>query len=114
MGESSQQLHSNVRFTPLTETAWYKSVLTHCGIPLDTRHTYTKSDWLIRIAAIVTDTNLRDSLISAVMRYAADGESNQPFGDWYDTAGGAVLSQTRCRRSPGFNEPFSAINVSLY
>ncbi|KAI0723177.1 DUF1793-domain-containing protein [Earliella scabrosa] len=72
------------------QTAWYSSHLNAFGIPLDTRHTYTKSDWEIWTAAIVTSTTLRDQLIGAVRKYAADGQSSQPLGDWYETTNGAV------------------------
>ena len=64
--------------------------MTSYGVPLDTRHTYTKSDWSIWTAAIVTDTTVRDSFITGVVNYCKDGESSQPLGDWYDTNGGGV------------------------
>lgn len=74
------------------------------------RHTYTKSgtdfpldrpllcircspreiDWEIWTAALVTSTSVRDLFISSVRKYAADGSSSQPLGDWYETTNGAV------------------------
>ncbi|KAG6880385.1 hypothetical protein C0992_007796 [Termitomyces sp. T32_za158] len=45
-------------------------------------------DWQIWTAAIVTDTTARDLFISSVKKYAADGFSSQPFGDWYETTNG--------------------------
>ncbi|KAG0709752.1 hypothetical protein DFH29DRAFT_978606 [Suillus ampliporus] len=60
------------------------------GVPLDTRHTYTKSDWELWTAAIMTNTTARDMFIDSVYKYAADGESNQPLGDWYETLDGTV------------------------
>ncbi|KAG6869300.1 hypothetical protein C0993_000053 [Termitomyces sp. T159_Od127] len=48
----------------------------------------TSSDWQIWTAAIVTDTTARDLLIGSVKKYAADGLSSQPFGDWYETTNG--------------------------
>lgn len=47
-------------------------------------------DWEIWTAALVTSTSVRDLLISSVRKYAADGESSQPLGDWYETSNGAV------------------------
>jgi hypothetical protein len=70
------------------QTAWYKTVQQSFGVPLDTRHTYTKSDWEIWTAAIATDTTLRDFLISSVKKWASDGLAAQPFGDWYETTNG--------------------------
>lgn len=53
-------------------------------------HTYTKSDWEIWTSAIVTDTTLRNYLITSVKKYASDGQSSAPLGDWYDATSGAV------------------------
>ncbi|OBZ70311.1 hypothetical protein A0H81_09943 [Grifola frondosa] len=72
------------------QTAWYSTVANEFGVPLDTRHTYTKSDWEMWTAALVTSTSVRDLLISSVRKYAADGLSSQPLGDWYETTNGAV------------------------
>jgi len=72
------------------QTSWYSTVANSFGIPLDTRHTYTKSDWEIWTSALVTSTSVRDLFIGSVKKYAADGLSSQPLGDWYDTPNGAV------------------------
>ncbi|KAF8917882.1 hypothetical protein CPB85DRAFT_1558569, partial [Mucidula mucida] len=71
------------------QTAWYKTVAEPFGVPLDTRHTYTKSDWEIWTGAIMTDNEARDIFISAVKAWASDGQSSQPFGDWYETTNGS-------------------------
>ncbi|EIW76463.1 DUF1793-domain-containing protein [Coniophora puteana RWD-64-598 SS2] len=71
------------------QTAWYNTVRNQYGVPLDTRHTYTKSDWQIWTAALVTDTTVRNNLIDSVYAYIADGKNNMPFSDWYDTESGA-------------------------
>ncbi|KAI0677168.1 DUF1793-domain-containing protein [Trametes maxima] len=73
-----------------TQTNWYSSHANAFGVPLDTRHTYTKSDWEIWTAGLVTSTAVRDVLISSVRKYAADGKSSQPLGDWYETTDGSV------------------------
>ncbi|KIL59835.1 hypothetical protein M378DRAFT_193746 [Amanita muscaria Koide BX008] len=70
------------------QTAWYKTVAQPYGVPLDTRHTYTKSDWEIWTAAIMTNTQVRDLFIGSVRKWAADGLSSEPFGDWYETTNG--------------------------
>lgn len=59
------------------------------GIPLDTRHTYTKTDWEIWTAAIVSDTAVRNFLITSVKRWASEGFNSFAFGDWYETTNGA-------------------------
>lgn len=64
------------------------------GIPLDTRHTYTKSDWQIWMAAALdsTSTTVRDTFITGVYAYlsAALGGNKEPTSDWYDTVSGVT------------------------
>ncbi|KAI0661062.1 DUF1793-domain-containing protein [Cubamyces menziesii] len=72
------------------QTNWYSSHANAYGVPLDTRHTYTKSDWEIWTAGLVTSTAVRDLFVSSVRNYAADGKSSQPLGDWYETLDGSV------------------------
>ncbi|KAG6831146.1 hypothetical protein H0H92_012571 [Tricholoma furcatifolium] len=72
------------------QTMWYKSVALPFGVPLDSRHTYTKTDWQIWTAATVTDNTVRDLFISSVKKYASAGLSSQPFGDWYDAEDGTA------------------------
>ncbi|KAH9951659.1 DUF1793-domain-containing protein [Amylocystis lapponica] len=71
------------------QTAWYSTVDNEFGVPLDTRHTYTKSDWELWTAALVSDPSVRDIFVDAVYKYAADGLSSQPLSDWYETTTGA-------------------------
>ncbi|GBE79652.1 DUF1793-domain-containing protein [Sparassis latifolia] len=72
------------------QTAWYPTVLNTYGVPLDTRHTYTKSDWQLWTAALVSSTTVRDTFVDSVYKYAADGLNSQPLGDWYETLNGDV------------------------
>ncbi|KAJ6628763.1 hypothetical protein B0H10DRAFT_2209222 [Mycena sp. CBHHK59/15] len=73
------------------QTAWYQTHANAFGVPLDTRHTYTKTDWEIYTAAIVTNTAVRDVFIGAVKKWVSDGQSNGAFGDLYDTVSGAPV-----------------------
>jgi len=70
------------------QTAWYPTVDAAFGVPLDTRHTYTKSDWQIWTSTLMTNNATRDMFINAVYKFASNGTSNAPFGDWYDTVAG--------------------------
>ncbi|KAH9938228.1 DUF1793-domain-containing protein [Fomitopsis serialis] len=72
------------------QTAWYPTVDAQYGVPLDTRHTYTKTDWQTYTAGIMTNTTVRDMFISALYSYAADGENNAPLSDLYYTTNGEV------------------------
>jgi Domain of unknown function (DUF1793) len=46
------------------------------------------ADWEIWTAAIATDTDTRDLFITSVKKWASDGLSSQPLGDWYETTNG--------------------------
>lgn len=59
------------------------------GVPLDTRETYTKSDWLTWAAALTDDREKQKKLIAPIDRYLKESGSRVPFGDWYDTNTGA-------------------------
>ncbi|EIM81332.1 DUF1793-domain-containing protein [Stereum hirsutum FP-91666 SS1] len=76
------------------QAAWYPTVKNEYGVPLDTRHTYTKSDWQIFTAAMLesTSTTVRDNLVSGVYTYAsaALSDDTEPFSDWYDTLTGVT------------------------
>ncbi|KAJ4001761.1 hypothetical protein F5050DRAFT_1721221 [Lentinula boryana] len=71
------------------QTAWYPTVDNSFGVPLDTRHTYTKTDWQIWTSTLMTNTAARDIFIEAVYKWASSGTNNAPLGDWYDTIAGA-------------------------
>ncbi|KAJ7498778.1 hypothetical protein FB451DRAFT_1202990 [Mycena latifolia] len=79
------------------QTAWYQTHANAFGVPLDTRHTYTKTDWQLFTAAIATNTATRDIFISAVKNWVSDGQNNGPFGDLYDTVSGAIAVGFRAR-----------------
>ncbi|TBU25132.1 hypothetical protein BD311DRAFT_522623 [Dichomitus squalens] len=68
----------------MSETSWYNGKADTYGLILDTRNTYTKPDWYIFTAGIVTSTDVRDEIVSAVVIFAADGQNNLPLADWYD------------------------------
>ncbi|KIJ70073.1 hypothetical protein HYDPIDRAFT_23218 [Hydnomerulius pinastri MD-312] len=70
------------------QTDWYAQNANVYGIPLDTRHTYTKTDWEVWTASIMTDARTRNLFMDSVVRYAANGESNEALGDLYDTVSG--------------------------
>ena len=47
-----------------------------------------RSDWEMWTAAIMTDITARDLFIGSVKKWASDGLSSQPLGDWYEATGG--------------------------
>ncbi|KAG8714064.1 hypothetical protein FRC08_012425 [Ceratobasidium sp. 394] len=73
------------------QTAWYAKQFKQYGIALDTRHTYTKSDWEIYTAGTVRDVTTRNLFITRLKDYLANGKNNAPFSDWYDAVSGSVV-----------------------
>ncbi|KAH9940434.1 DUF1793-domain-containing protein [Epithele typhae] len=73
------------------QTEWYNGQAKPFGVQLDTRHTYTKSDWQIWTAGIMSATQVRDMFVSSVLKYAGDGATNQPLPDLYDAINGTEV-----------------------
>jgi hypothetical protein len=65
-----------------TELTYYMSKMTKYGIPMDDRHMYTKTDWLMWIAAMANDKQF-DAIASAVYQFANETPDRSPFTDWY-------------------------------
>ncbi|KAF2139407.1 uncharacterized protein K452DRAFT_232773 [Aplosporella prunicola CBS 121167] len=69
------------------QSEFYPTVELTYGVPLDTRHSYTKSDWEIFVAAVAS-TDTRDMFISDLAKWVAETSTNRAFTDLYDTASG--------------------------
>jgi hypothetical protein len=67
------------------EANWYLQKENQYGIPLDSRHTYTKADWELWTAASTDNTGLRQFFIDSLYAFANTSPSRVPFTDWYDT-----------------------------
>uniref|UniRef100_A0A1X7UG98 Glutaminase n=1 Tax=Amphimedon queenslandica TaxID=400682 RepID=A0A1X7UG98_AMPQE len=69
------------------ELKYYMSKMNTYGIPMDDRHLYTKTDWLMWTAAMASDDQF-NSITSAVYKFANETPDRSPFTDWYavDTA----------------------------
>ena len=70
------------------ETESYLHRLNAYGLPLDSRATYTKSDWICWSAAMAQDNATFRALIAPLARYLRETTTRVPFSDWYDTATG--------------------------
>ena len=62
------------------------------GLPLDSRATYTKSDWLVWTASLTDDKAVFCQLIAPLAHYLRATSTRVPFSDWYDTKTGRFVA----------------------
>ncbi|MEP6597908.1 MAG: DUF1793 domain-containing protein [Actinomycetota bacterium] len=68
------------------EAAWYLSRANTYGVPLDLRHTYTKTDWELWTAAwLRNQPEITALLIEGAYEFLNTTGSRAPSTDWYDT-----------------------------
>lgn len=67
---------------------WYGKVLNRFGVPLDSRHTYTKSDWGMFCASMMRDEGLRGRMYGALADWLGATTVKRPFCDLFETVGG--------------------------
>ncbi|KAI1142549.1 glutaminase A [Hypoxylon sp. FL0543] len=69
------------------QSNFYPTVALEYGVPLDTRHTYTKTDWMMWCAAIAS-SDTRDTIIRLVAGWIDSTPTNKPLTDLYDAQTG--------------------------
>lgn len=70
------------------ELTYYLSRKNKYGIPLDSRETYTKTDWLVWIASMAESRQTFEEITDLIWDFANESLSRVPFTDWYDTIRG--------------------------
>ena len=71
-----------------TESASYLARCNEYGIPLDSRKTYTKSDWIIWSACLNGDKEYFSEMVAPVYKYADETKTRMPLSDWHETTDG--------------------------
>lgn len=67
------------------EMAYYRTKLNEYGLPLDSRATYTKSDWVMWTATLTGEKDDFNALVDLIYKYADETNSRVPISDWHDT-----------------------------
>ncbi|KAI4852967.1 putative glutaminase [Aureobasidium sp. EXF-8845] len=68
------------------QSDWYATVMQKYGLPLDSRHLYTKSDWEFQAAAVAS-RKTRTDILDRVSKWLNETVTDRPFTDLYDTEG---------------------------
>ncbi|KAF2259253.1 glutaminase A [Lojkania enalia] len=68
------------------QSKWYAAVMQKYGLPLDSRHLYTKSDWEFEAAAVASKA-VRSDILDRVAAWLNETVTDRAFTDLYMTEG---------------------------
>ena len=68
------------------QSVWYHNVRQKYGVPLDSRHLYTKTDWEF-FATAVASKAVRSEVLESVAKWVNETSTDRPFTDLHETEG---------------------------
>jgi len=74
------------------EIAYYLTKQEKYGLPLDSRKTYSKSDWVFWTASLADSQEDFKAFIAPMWKYANETQNRVPISDWHETTDAHVMN----------------------